>query len=62
MSWLSNLAFWRDDTPEIDHVDGYEVEGCFVPNDVEPDLAPISDTASEIGQLGGFTQPESGPR
>lgn len=67
MSWLSKLAFWRDDTPEIDHVEGYEVNGCFVPNEVEPDTKLLQeveaeDTSFEIPDIGTLTQPESGPR
>ncbi len=55
MSWLSKLAFWRDDEPEItepsqpgiEHMDGYEVNGCFVPNEEEPDSQALSDAVLE---------------
>lgn len=65
MSWLSKLAFWRDDEPEqavIEQVDGYEVDGCFVPTDAEPDTTPLDGGAFEIPEIGDITQQESGPR
>lgn len=48
MSWLSKLAFWRDSEPEITHVEGYEVDGCFVPNDAAPDTEVLSDGTCEL--------------
>lgn len=64
MSWLSKLAFWRDDEPQqavIEQVDGYEVDGCFVPSDAEPDTTPLNSEAWEIPELGTISQPNAGP-
>ncbi len=42
MGWLSKLMFWRDEPSVSDNVveavEGYTVDGCFVPpDDVVPD-------------------------
>lgn len=46
MGWLDRFKFWRKDTDDQapEHVDGFDVDGCFtLPDQPQPDLATSDD-------------------
>ncbi len=50
MGWLDTIMFWRknDDEPSIEHVDGFEVDGCFtLPGARLDDIAPVDGTPTD---------------
>ncbi|MEZ5375465.1 MAG: hypothetical protein R2733_03075 [Acidimicrobiales bacterium] len=50
MGWLDKIMFWRKPNHEsiIEHVEGYEVDGCFtLPGARLPDIEPVGGTNEE---------------